>query len=60
MKKRKVLFRELSLEIYTDGSVVIDGLDEFFDKKQRTEIIRTLRLIAAKILLFYIKKRKDK
>ena len=45
MRKRKILFDELLLKIYTDGTIKIDGLNEYYNKKQRAEIMRTLRRI---------------
>jgi hypothetical protein len=48
--KKKVLFREFILEIYTDGNVKMDGLDEFFNKRQLIEIMKMLGRLSAKII----------
>ena len=57
-KKKKIVFREFTLEVFTNGSVDMDGLDEFFNKRQRTEIMRTLRQIGARIMVEHMRQRR--
>jgi hypothetical protein len=55
--KKKILFREMLFEIYTDGSAKLDGLEDFFNRRQRAEIMRTLRRLAARIISMHLKQK---
>ena len=50
MRKRKILFDELLVRIYMDGTIKIDGLNEFYNRKQRAEIVRVLKQISPRII----------
>ena len=58
--KKKILFREFLFEIYTDGTIEIDGLNEFLNRKKRAEIMRLLRPIAAAIIISHLRKKGSK
>jgi len=42
MRKKKIVFREYCITVYTDGTIDMDGFDKFFNKKMRYQISQLL------------------
>ena len=55
-RKRKILFDELLIKYYTDGTIEVDGLNTLYNKKQQAEIMRALKQISTKTINKHVKK----